>query len=69
MYLKQDKFIVVGISKSGIACARFLLSKDAKQLLEKLSIERPKQIEKKIERENKWYICCTADFSLFIFNT
>ena len=30
MYLKQDKFIVVGISKSGIACARFLLSKDAK---------------------------------------
>lgn len=30
MYLKQDKFIVVGISKSGIASARFLLSKGAK---------------------------------------
>ena len=57
MYLKQDKFHVVGISKSGIGCARFLLSKGAKCYVYDES-ESPKIVEecKKLEEEGAIWI-------------
>ena len=57
MYLKQDKFIVVGISKSGISSARFLLSKGAKCYVYDDS-ENPKVIEdcKRLEDEGAIWV-------------